>query len=134
MKATELRIGNLIRDVGESSEIYQVTSISHDSVKAGPMTIYRAGFEHDHYIPLTEEWLKRFGCSLVTEWGDGNYNYWNQQLDFSVDVEPMMMPARGVETLFYYRLHEQYRRKHIMYLHQLQNLYFALTGNELELK
>lgn len=75
-------------------------------------------------IPLTEEWLLNFGFK-----GLSTSNYlglllgiiyfrWDKEskyLDFELDYESVQLP-------------------HIKYVHQLQNLYFALTGDELTLK
>ena len=76
-------------------------------------------------IPLTEEWLERFGFSVRKSLGfeaydlDDTYTiYYNTtatpygfELSFGVDFE--------IE---------------IKHVHQLQNLYFALTGEELTIK
>jgi hypothetical protein len=81
-------------------------------------------FAHEYEpIPLTEEWLLKFGFE---EFG----------LSIRVDVN------RGDELCFYTqekRLRYQTkgsgftRDYNILYVHQLQNLYFALTGQELKI-
>lgn len=86
-------------------------------------------------IPLSPEWLIRLGADTVTENEDGSQNYWSRDNDFSVDVETHILVPK-LEMLFYYRIDGglRGRRLPIINLHQLQNLYFALTGSELTLK
>lgn len=86
------------------------------------MTIYQSGFEHEHCIPLTSEWLERLGLNP-----DDHYYYrWNRS------GVRLMKDNKWVYGIFadgsFYYVSE------LKYVHQLQNLYFALTGNELELK
>ena len=84
-------------------------------------------------IPLTEEWLVKLGFDIITENNDGTKNYWNKHKDCSVDVETYLL-ANKIEVGFRYRIYERKRTKQIIYVHTLQNLYFALTGQELTYK
>lgn len=84
-------------------------------------------------IELSPEWLLDFGLKTVTENGDGSDNYWSKEKDCSVDVSTYILTTK-MDMIFHYRVHERVRVKHLLYVHQLQNLYFALTGNELEPK
>jgi hypothetical protein len=64
-------------------------------------------------IPLTEEWLVTFGFEYIEE-----YKWWEiDWCNFTIDL--------GGEYEFEFAFHP------IKYVHQLQNLYFALTGKEL---
>lgn len=69
-------------------------------------------------IPLTEEWLVKFGFDKI-EWADNEY-YRN---GYTVKIE------EGYTSVWF-----QTSEIEIKYVHQLQNLIFALTGQELELK
>lgn len=66
-------------------------------------------------IPLTEEWLKRFDWFSID---DDKYTF--------RDIEYYSISSNG-------RLYFNcgYTATDIKYVHQLQNLYFALTGEEL---
>jgi len=64
-----------------------------------------------HPIPLTEEWLERFN--------------WNPPKDIGVSFSLTTDEIHFVAGNYY---------KKIEYVHQLQNLYFALTGEELTVK
>ena len=72
-------------------------------------------------IPLTEEWLLKFG--FVSNPYQDIYYIKNGDNSFVIDINK----TRGKLELFW---------KHIdlKYVHQLQNLYFALTGEELTIK
>ena len=106
MKATELRIGNLAIDTTEgfAGRKNRTIEVSHE-------VIYSIACGNDYWkpIPLTEEWLERFN--------------WN--------------PPKGIGVAFSTNTHEIYfvagnYYKTIEYVHQLQNLYFSLTGEELQ--
>lgn len=116
MKESELRLGNLLQD-GRSKailivcriEIGIITTIVKDREKY-PL----ADGWYNEPIPLNEEWLIRLGFKKITPKGSiyqlGKFHI----QDFS--------PIGIYES-----------RNHIKldYVHQLQNLYFTLTGSEL---
>ena len=123
MKANDLRIGNLVRWEDESKDIEKITSIeiSHNNNGAVETEntegfIYLFEFQP---IPITPEWLERAGfekngirwCMKDIKFHISNVNghcvYGNHAGDFIAKAQ---------------------------HIHQLQNLYFALTGNELEFK
>lgn len=112
MKPEELRIGNVIetQDLGPWHETI-VTPQTMELMYLAPET-YRG-------IPLTEEWLVRMGFKErhiyeeVSEWNLGPY-----RIQTNVEFYIWMGIGDGVE---------------LKYVHQLQNLYFALTGQELKL-
>jgi hypothetical protein len=103
MKAQELRIGNYLKkDV---------------VVKIDARSIFDIWEETKEYQPilLTEEWLLRFG--FVSN------PYQDRYENKSIHVQ--CNKTRGVTELWIENM------PHIKYVHQLQNLYFALTGEEL---
>lgn len=80
-------------------------------------------------IELTEEWLKRAGFIIIHENKDSGYKELGFELSgvrvkycIELNQRPMcyVMPRNG--------------RTHCYYLHSLQNLIFALTGEELIIK
>ncbi len=101
MEARELRIGNLLMGRNENVN-FEVTleDLQHvgDGSKCKP-------------IPLTEEWLLKFGfLNFGNRWS-------NNQL--SLDI---------IQSNGYYMANVT---QEIKYVHQLQNLYFVLTYEEL---
>lgn len=136
MKANELRIGNLVKS---GKGIYLVSTISEfeimvlKSVKDGEYiecsnVIYQP-------IPLTEEWLIKFGFERQV--GTKGCNEWilkewsiedrSEESDSFLKDNPDIIDCFGVWRWDVY-LHD------IKHVHQLQNLYFALTGEELTIK
>lgn len=110
MKAEELRLGNI---VDTAVGIIQITDIS-------PTTNKLYNPEALHPIKITDEWLKNLG--LVYDGGNGwaapNGEY------FYHSLRNGFMPDCYRHTKF----------KGVTYIHQLQNLYFAMTGEELQVK
>ena len=122
MKATELRIGNyhyyhMDDKFDERKEWDEICQIDYGDLRI--LFTYEDNSEYKP-IPLTEEWLLKFGFEK-----EGGY-LWNCKL---------LGKQRFIEnhlTKGYFETH--YESKHIQYVHQLQNLYFALTGEELTIK
>jgi len=105
VKAQELRIGNCIYNKFHKD----IEIVDHSTIR------YIEIGEHNDYapIPLTRKRLKDFGFkrSLHTYWFIGSFggDYY----------------TGGIFELTHYELAP------IKYVHQLQNLYFALTGEEI---
>lgn len=117
MKATELRIGNYVELRGETTTIWKV---SKETIHAEPFDCPMC--DEIKPIPLTEEWLLKFGF-------EKHLNYW-------------MIPSKGFfigvtlnnEIYPMFDTDNPIPIKTLKYVHQLQNLYFALTGQELTIK
>ena len=123
MTSSELRIGNYIKGIG-IKPTWHIEGIKGDLIYSLDEWRLLNSFEP---IPLTEEWLLKFG------------------FDFSVDTwylkgvaiwETECCDAKGNEEIgFFYELRDVgMMDMNIKYVHQLQNLYFALTGEELKIK
>lgn len=119
MKPSELRIGNWIHNdyFGDSWDaqltIEEVGACYHRTDKMLSPSIKP--------IPLTEEWLEKFGFEKMAnrEWfkqGSIQYN-----------------PSREILEIWQRDNWITYK-KQFKYVHQLQNLYFALTNEELTIK
>jgi hypothetical protein len=120
IKVKELRIGNLVNFTFYGlTEVNSVYSFDYKTVKITNDVSYQ--IEMVTAIPLTDEWLIKFGFEekykdrLINGFWNGGYcienNYFNKQLfDFN---------------------HQDVNLVSVRYVHQLQNLYFALTGKEL---
>ena len=125
MKANELRIGNWVNDGFSTIELeaidFVVMSDAPEGLSLKP-------------LPITEQWLVDFGFEKTDDYGD--------QIYYELKTEG----SRGYYVCFD---HEEwvfglsvrnectcliYDEPHFQYVHQLQNLYFALTGEELTLK
>jgi len=117
MKASELRAGNWIERSGKQ---YQIS----------PLGIFCCGNEHTPIL-LTEEWLVKFGFTKRSNFGvyDNIWDlkgfmvslgeYINIHVDWAYDGDSGYHSIRCYEELD---------------VHVLQNLYFALMGEDLTFK
>lgn len=114
MKASELRIGNYYNEFGIPKQVTAELILKLAQIEAnGRIAIDVSP------IDLTEEWLLKFGHKQV---GDGYYGtMFNGQL--------ITIRFDGV---FYFTLNI-FTRIDLKYVHTYQNLYFALTNEELNL-
>lgn len=119
MKATELRIGNLLKDrfnrdvcVMEILSEYSRLWLNDDWISEG--------YDFLQPIPLTEELLLRFGFAKI-EREDEDFIYFKKDNIELCDVSP-----NGFELVWY-------ELAPCIYVHHLQNITFALTGEELTL-
>ena len=108
MIASELRIGNLICSYS-TDVVFKVGKISKNKVNGHLL------FDHIQPIQLTEEWLERFGFTLINK------------VDYESNCGTLELESTDAGFLFDSRLV-------IKHVQQLQYLYFALTGEELTLK
>jgi hypothetical protein len=120
MKASELRIGNFVKD--KNAQYKTVNGFS--TILATSIYQFNLGDLELDALPLTEEWLLKFG--FVKEPRDsGEVAFCMSENDCNVIIQDF-----GDGFLFIWEL--SFMGKPIKYVHQLQNLYFALTGKELE--
>jgi hypothetical protein len=119
MKANELRVGNWVND--ELYGDFQIVGLIN--FKDGNQSAYKSleyypqsqDTDKLNPIPLTEEWLLKFGFekTFITKI-HCNFN-------------------KGTFSLLKRDNHIQiwYENINVQYVHQLQNLYFAITNEEL---
>ena len=141
MRAEDLRIGNWLQskirycnygcDV-HAGDSFQVSQVHKDYVDSwsdmgasGKLKIV-----HVEPIPLTEEWLDKFG--LIVEG-----KVWNFHIEKDMPTHYYLYKIKGFRG-FMFAYEDGNRNFHtlsdLLYVHQLQNLYFALTGEELTIK
>jgi hypothetical protein len=133
MKANELRVGNWVKFEGN---FYQIHSINDNdrTVELGDGYYYlpsRYNIRYIKPIKLTEQWLINANMKLVGKFSNQRYlRVKKHKFDIS------QITFSPVERLV--RLESGYKESilipHIKYVHQLQNLYFALMGKELKIK
>ena len=130
INANELRRGNVITYIKNNKKKQVVVSGIATTMIACKECA--AGFEHFEPIPINEDWLLKRGfvkniydstvCSL--DWFDLAYGYGYNAVEqnwyFAMDFEN----GNGYSCLY----------QPLKHVHQLQNLYFALTGEELKIK
>jgi hypothetical protein len=158
MRANELRIGNFVNGEVEqedgSTKLYTVKILAVDSTSSlgegwdfllESMTKTEEEievYEDLQPIPLTEEWLVRFGFSIKKQKSihgtdifyishcdiDYCFAYAEFRGDYGFYIEYTDSPYEKDKD---YQYSVSFGIKHV---HTLQNLYFALTGEELKLK
>ena len=101
--ANELRVGNLANN---GFKDYQVSGATIWHLETGNATALP--------IPLTEEWLLRFGFKKGVK-------YWSYN-GFDVDFKE------------WFGFNKMVAKSPLKHVHQLQNLYFSITGEELTIK
>lgn len=141
--STELRIGNFVKT---TNDIYTISGIDEDSEDAILSNFLGAKIKptqlHDiKPIPLTEDWLLKFGFKwydaktgkrFVKKWFDDGDEFW-LEIELSGKLNRTFCWLNwdiGGGRNFVHIPHKSIPEN----VHDLQNLFFALTGQELELK
>lgn len=129
MKATDLRVGNLVLHNKQIFEIYDIIS-TQDSViigqgddTGGLQEVFISEIEP---IQLTEDILLKCGFKARTIYDDFEFE--------GIKISSCIMRCDTKErSSFFLNLGEENESLNIRldYIHQLQNLYFSLTGQEL---
>jgi len=117
IQANELRIGNYVDFKG--LWIGQINGIH----KGGPGIMDNNGifsWEGFRPIPITEEWLLKFGFIETS----------TQEHRFELNPFVVYLWLTGVIV----EIGKEFYETDNKYVHQLQNIVFALTGKELEIK
>ncbi len=128
LKANELRIGNKFQDKkGNVLTCYGVTCDEHEH-KGIVWYDLELGFYLDlkecFPVKLTESILKDAGFSMC----ENNYKYWCLLFE---DIEHMGICIENGYAFIGQKGGRVKTNSRIKHVHQLQNLYFALTGEEL---
>jgi hypothetical protein len=116
MKASELRIGNIIKDDRKAKEWRFASHRIISDLASNP------NIELYHPVELSVDWLDKFGF-------DHSFGEWHKTFDID-----------GEKYSLYKRLKEGWVFEDIQlpvqpqYVHQLQNLYWCLCGEELTIK
>jgi len=125
IRAQDLRLHNWIKSP-EGVE-FQITSIDFDELHSNPHEYYVNSFELIRCSPieLTEEWLLEMGFKEV----NGSYRkYWyllnSNHFKIAFDEDGYYLIDEAEDVIY----------SAFKYLHQIQNLYFALTQTELTIK
>lgn len=118
MTSNELRIGNYVVLFGKIAQI-QRSDFSE--------TEHGIAIDSGKPIPLTEEWLLRFGFK-------NDYKKENWIGYFPLMLKKCLQTHWTVRIICNNVKDNFSTTAEIKHVHQLQNLYFALTGEELTLK
>jgi hypothetical protein len=140
MEARELRIGNYLQldeDTGFYNQQCEIASIDgYEGIISIDCEVFDLRLRTDYNIselepiPLTEEWLLRFGFYLkckdsLTYAIQVGRNAYDDLKIYHVIGDVYLESLRGESIKIF---------NNVYYVHQLQNLYFALTSEELKLQ
>jgi len=122
MKENELRIGSTYHSVKFNQPVKLTAYDISELVRRSD------GANISHYIdeimkpiPLTEEWLGKVGI----------YNKYKKEFGISFDRYDLFIDLSN-RIFLRYDDNQIIQLKSIKYVHELQNIYFALAGKELE--
>ena len=137
MNSNELRIGNLVY-IPKTDQIAEISLIAQEfeknafiGVNKDVIGIGGLLLKDIEPIPLTEEWLLKFGFYKFRK------NKFRIKITtfaiLEIDIEREDKLKCFIVKSDFFR-DERIVFRIIKYVHQLQNLYFALIGEELEIK
>lgn len=124
IKKESLRIGNLVQT--KRGRMIEVVSIQMDGINTESGDIYpKYSCEDIDGIPLSEDWLKKCGFVIGAGPADGFYAGEN-----GIAIQQV-----GNDWLLCERVRDGYQFiRGINFVHELQNIYFAICGQELKIE
>jgi hypothetical protein len=119
ISANELRVGNFLLETKiDNNDIgFTVSRIDEDFLE---ILMGSRNYEALHPIEIIPEILEKCGFELLSTLPRGLKHWWSAKMQGYLVEHNDSYKWAGYETPF-------------KYLHQLQNLYFALIGEELEI-
>lgn len=125
MKAEELRIGNFVgldlKDFPDNYfEMYEVAEKASSLKEFGTLDIHYFDADLMEGIPLTKEWLIKFGFIKPNYSSIAEFYMGELELYYLTKDECYQFESKNIVVDLYF-------------VHQLQNLYFTLFGEELKL-
>lgn len=149
MKPKELRIGNYLQPKHRTLEfphdMIEVLTITQKGCDIRNYTNFiKKGYSFGKYdtiepIPLTEDWLLKFGLRRNKEAEKSDYQRWEQCEGHNIGLFYFSFFINSFNRPVFRLVFERNgcyspNLKGVGHVHQLQNLYFALTGEELKTK
>ena len=132
IQINELRIGNLISPMGKSFTKVEGFDIYNDMILSSDFAERTNDFFEP--IPITEQWLVKFGFNCVNRPKMAFKLYHNEE---KADFSSMILKEVGNNPVWVYAGNNRWTINpftvELKYVHQLQNIYFALTGIDLPL-
>lgn len=119
----DLRIGN---SVSYKGEIWKVEELSDTAAHLSQHPLWvRGHYDNLHPIPITEEALVKMGFEK------DNYGGFKHKNLFSSFIKRPDYTFKSENVFYFLKVGDDKDEPEIKYVHQLQNLYYALTQTEL---
>ena len=134
MKTNELRIGNLVYVTDNLTNLIfkEITPINiHNLMHLTGWDKSPVDIEFEP-IPLTEEFLLKFGFKNIDKGGNDFITYTDSEHNYYLQIDVRRKDGKYLILDNSFDDLRAFSMVDIEYVHQLQNLYFALTGNELK--
>lgn len=148
MKATELRIGNLVDVINRSNEVhlpfntikkigriafFEVDLYEPDKPFATQGEKWKIEIKDLSPIPLTEELIVRLGFKYWPDNGNCFTKKYSAQGDFILFNHKTLVAENAglINGDFYFMFDHLIHR--VRYVHQLQNIFYSISGEELEI-
>lgn len=139
IQANEIRIGNYISDIWSPNGLFKVTELRKDKIFYG--NCFKAKYDDIRPIPLTEEILlkagfekndyTRFPTFKLNRIEITNVDFFDEDKDGKeFSFKQWRISGLYSTDLFYFKSYSP----NIESVHQLQNLFFALTGGEIKIE
>lgn len=134
LKINDLRIGNLLN---YEQTTHVVVGLLPERGSDGfirtrwhrdPADLYQAPTSHHTGIPLSEEWLERMGFT------NDSYSNFRKNIDEFLWLEISYEDYACTKLIEHPDLSDFGLKLKCKYVHQLQNLYFSISGEELTIK
>lgn len=136
IKANELRIGNVLRAKQEigwyPSGIIKVEAITNDGVNLsqGDSAVYE--WDNLKAIPLTSEIIKK--CGLIRHISDDKVmEHYFVRRQKGMDTYCLLSRVVGRDEFYLEHYRATGKKVVVQSVHELQNLYFVLSGKELQI-
>ena len=125
IKANETRIGNFVEFENSIFKIHTISEV-YPTLDTPEFGICVIDWNNIQPIPLTEEWLLKFGFNKI----QGDKIFFEKDVfgNTPIKFEKKNIPFSGEQMCLCI---SNFFTSRIKYVHQLQNIYFALTGDEL---
>ena len=134
MKASELRIGNLVYVTDNLTNLIfkEITPINiHNLMHLTGWDKSPVDIEFEP-IPLTEEFFLKFGFENIDKGGNDFITYTDSEHNYYLQIDVRRKDGKYLILDNSFDDLRAFSMVDIEYVHQLQNLYFALTGDELK--
>ncbi len=145
MKASELRLGNLVtidnpkawtklKGLAMIVKSIENKPDAYFPKSSGTVSLLHKRDEYNQFdefiapIPLSAEWLERFGFGKSDEHEMGHNHRDDFHFYYDYHFKRFRIESGHASKVEYHQVLD------IQYVHQLQNLYYSLTGKDLELK